>query len=171
MVPQVKYLKFHIHMDERRTSETPLVVKHTHSKWLASIISLKTVPLIISWEWAYYFVLSFVNSEEWHECAIRETLEETGLKIKNVSFATAINAVVVEENYHYITIFMKGEIDMSHAQEPENLEPHKCKSKFRLRFRFMTLNQQYRAWLQVKFCLKRQRLPLKWFLCTTELDQ
>ncbi|CAH3022578.1 unnamed protein product [Porites evermanni] len=65
-------------------------------------------------------------SEEWHECAIRETLEETGLKIKNVSFATAVNAIVVEQDYHYITIFMKGEIDMSHAREPENLEPDKC---------------------------------------------
>ena len=83
----------------------------------------------------FYFV---VNSEEWHECAIRETLEETGLKIKNVSFATAVNAIVVEQDYHYITIFMKGEIDMSHAREPENLEPDKCEGNSRLRFRFIT---------------------------------
>lgn len=64
--------------------------------------------------------------EEWAECAVRETLEETGLKIKNVSFGTVVNAVVSEEDYHYITIFMKGEIDDSHAKEPENLEPDKC---------------------------------------------
>jgi len=53
-------------------------------------------------------------------------LEETGLKIKNVSFATTVNAVVPKEDYHYITIFMKGEIDVSHIREPENLEPDKC---------------------------------------------
>ena len=67
-----------------------------------------------------------MNSEDWSECAVRETLEETGLKIKNVSFATIVNAVVHEEDYHYITIFMKGEIDDSHAKEPENMEPDKC---------------------------------------------
>ena len=66
---------------------------------------------------------------------------------------------------------MKGEIDMSHAQEPENLEPDKCEGNLRLSFRFITLKQYYRAWLQVKFCLKRHRLLLKRFLCTTELDQ
>ena len=56
-------------------------------------------------------------------------MEETGLKIKNVSFATVVNAVVTEAEYHYITIFMKGEIDTSHVQEPENLEPDKCEGK------------------------------------------
>lgn len=64
--------------------------------------------------------------EAWSECAIRETLEETGLKIRNVSFATVVNAVVIEEDYHYITIFMRGEIDTSHMREPKNLEPDKC---------------------------------------------
>lgn len=29
---------------------------------------------------------------------------------------------------------MKGEIDMSHAREPENLEPDKCEGNLRLRF-------------------------------------
>ena len=71
----------------------------------------------------------FILSEEWSECAIRETLEETGLKIKNVSLATIVNAVVPKEDYHYITIFMKGEIDVSHIREPENLEPDKCDGK------------------------------------------
>ena len=75
------------------------------------------------------FVL-FIHSEEWSECAIRETLEETGLKIKNVSFATVVDAVVAEADYHYITIFMKGETDLSHAKEPENLEPDKCEGKY-----------------------------------------
>ena len=73
----------------------------------------------------------FINSEEWSECAARETLEETGLKIKNVSFGTVVNAVVPEEDYHYITIFMKGEIDNSQAKEPKNLEPDKCEGEGR----------------------------------------
>ena len=71
----------------------------------------------------------FVYSEEWSECAIRETLEETGLRIKNVFFATVVNAVVTEKDYHYVTIFMKGEIDISYVREPENLEPDKCEGK------------------------------------------
>ena len=74
-------------------------------------------------------MLFSINSEEWSECAIRETLEETGLKIKNVSFATIVNAFVPEEDYHYITMFMKGEIDVSHTREPENMEPDKCDGK------------------------------------------
>lgn len=56
-------------------------------------------------------------------------MEETGLKIKNVCFATIVNAVVPKEDYHYITVFMKGEIDVSHQREPENLEPDKCDGK------------------------------------------
>lgn len=83
----------------------------------------------------------FLLSEEWSECAIRETLEETGLKIKNVSFATIVNAVVPKEDYHYITIFMKGEIDASHIKEPQNLEPDKCDGKTHLLyFIFVVVN-------------------------------
>jgi len=69
-------------------------------------------------------------------------LEETGLKIKNVSFATTVNAVVPKEDYHYITIFMKGEIDVSHIREPENLEPDKCDgktNKFNLLVRYVVV--------------------------------
>ncbi|XP_050401771.1 nucleotide triphosphate diphosphatase NUDT15 [Patella vulgata] len=67
--------------------------------------------------------------ESWEDCGIRETLEETGLKLKNVFYATVVNAINVEEQvekYHYVTLFVQGEVDTSYKQEPENLEPNKC---------------------------------------------
>ena len=57
---------------------------------------------------------------------MRETLEETGLKVKNVCFATLVNAVVHDEDYHYITVFMRSEVDLHHQREPINTEPDKC---------------------------------------------
>ncbi|XP_022108182.1 nucleotide triphosphate diphosphatase NUDT15-like [Acanthaster planci] len=65
-------------------------------------------------------------SETWEECALRETLEETGLSIIGVTFDSVINAVIEEERYHYVVIFMRGEIDLTKKKEPENMEPNKC---------------------------------------------
>ncbi|KAK3733268.1 hypothetical protein QZH41_011122, partial [Actinostola sp. cb2023] len=65
--------------------------------------------------------------EEWCDCAERETLEETGLTIKNITFATVVNSVILEDDYHYITVFMRAEIDITSAiTEPINTEPDKC---------------------------------------------
>lgn len=44
--------------------------------------------------------------ESFETCAVRETLEETGLKIQDVRFLTATNSILKAENKHYITIFM-----------------------------------------------------------------
>lgn len=63
--------------------------------------------------------------ESWIECAIREVHEETGLQLKDVRYYTVVNAVEMDKDYHYITIFMKGSCN----QEPENLEPEKCEGK------------------------------------------
>ncbi|KAK2547788.1 Nucleotide triphosphate diphosphatase NUDT15, partial [Acropora cervicornis] len=96
--------------------------------WLLSQL-LRVISLLDDFplQESLFFVFQCgLNIEAWSECAIRETLEETGLKIKNVSFATVVNAVVIEEDYHYITIFMRGEIDTSYMREPKNLEPDKC---------------------------------------------
>ncbi|XP_001623724.2 nucleotide triphosphate diphosphatase NUDT15 [Nematostella vectensis] len=65
--------------------------------------------------------------EEWDECAARESMEETGLALKNICFATVVNAIVLEEKYHYVTIFMKAEVDSDKGPaEPMNCEPDKC---------------------------------------------
>lgn len=56
-------------------------------------------------------------------------MEEIGLKIKNVCFVIIVNVVVFKEDYYYIIVFMKGEIDVSYRREFENLELDKCDGK------------------------------------------
>jgi len=82
--------------------------------------------------------------ESWVECAIRETLEETGLHIGNLRFGHVTNDIMKEIGKHYVTIFMMGEVitvedaENDHGDgagvnvvrsaqlRPMNLEPHKC---------------------------------------------
>ncbi|MFA5985887.1 MAG: NUDIX hydrolase [Parcubacteria group bacterium] len=62
-------------------------------------------------------------NESWEECAARETLEETGLSIKNVNFVAATNDIFPIEGKHYITIFMTAEYESGDLQI---MEPKKC---------------------------------------------
>ncbi|KAF2113292.1 nudix hydrolase 1 [Lophiotrema nucula] len=64
--------------------------------------------------------------ESFAECAAREALEETGLKIGDIKFLTATNDVM-EEGKHYITIFVTGTIT-GENKVPQPLEPEKCAS-------------------------------------------
>jgi len=63
--------------------------------------------------------------ESFEECAAREVLEETGLKIHNLSFFTAANNPMLDEEKHYVTVFMVGQ-RVDDGQDFENLEPDKC---------------------------------------------
>lgn len=60
--------------------------------------------------------------EEFAECAEREVLEETNVKIKNIKFYTTVNNVFHDENKHSITIFMFSDWA---GGEPKDTEPDK----------------------------------------------
>ncbi len=62
-------------------------------------------------------------NESWEDCALRETKEETGIKIKNLRFGTATNDIFQAEKKHYITIFMLADYD---SGEVKIMEPEKC---------------------------------------------
>ncbi|TVY12858.1 Nudix hydrolase 1 [Lachnellula arida] len=59
------------------------------------------------------------------ECAARETLEETGLKVSPVRFLTATNDYMPAENKHYVTMFTVCARE-NDSREPRVLEPEKC---------------------------------------------
>ena len=60
--------------------------------------------------------------ETWQECAIRETLEETGLHISNVRLASVTNDLF-DTGKHYVTIMACADIG---DEEPKVMEPDKC---------------------------------------------
>ncbi|OGI25126.1 MAG: DNA mismatch repair protein MutT [Candidatus Moranbacteria bacterium RBG_13_45_13] len=62
--------------------------------------------------------------ESWEEGARRETLEEAGIKIKNIRFAGLTNDIHKSERKHYVTIAMLADYDSGEVKimEPEKLE-------------------------------------------------
>jgi 8-oxo-dGTP diphosphatase len=57
------------------------------------------------------------------DCAVRETLEETGLKVTDPTFLTITNDITLEENNHFVTLYIKVTYT---GGEPQNMEPEKC---------------------------------------------
>ncbi|KAI9193219.1 NUDIX hydrolase domain-like protein [Polychytrium aggregatum] len=75
--------------------------------------------------------------ESFEECAHREVLEEAGLAIENVTFATAVNDPNPKERRHYVSIFMRGEcVDANPV--PVLVEPEYCEG-----WEFMTFDELY----------------------------
>ena len=64
--------------------------------------------------------------ESFHSCASRELEEETGLKIPGDRFAFhyAVNTVF-PSGEHYVTIFMRVEVDSTSRDTVKNMEPEK----------------------------------------------
>ncbi|CAG8795642.1 7876_t:CDS:2, partial [Racocetra persica] len=63
--------------------------------------------------------------ESFEDCAKREVFEETNLEITNVIYQTVTNSVMVNENKHYVDIFMRAEVVDVDA-DPLVMEPNKC---------------------------------------------
>lgn len=47
------------------------------------------------------------------------------MHLMDVHFAAVLNSIRLEEHFHYVTIFMQGELDRKLSEEPRNLEPEK----------------------------------------------
>ncbi len=60
--------------------------------------------------------------ESWEECARREAREELGIEITNTQFLGVTNDVFVEENKHYITIYLRADLT---SGTPKIMEPEK----------------------------------------------
>jgi 8-oxo-dGTP diphosphatase len=65
--------------------------------------------------------LEFGESIE--QCARRETLEETGLRLHSISHAAFTNDIMRSEGKHYVTLFVRAVAEPGEAQV---LEPQKC---------------------------------------------
>lgn len=61
--------------------------------------------------------------ESFEETARREVKEETNLNIKNVRFGAITNDQFVDENKHYVTIWMLSDWE---SGKVKNMEPQKC---------------------------------------------
>jgi 8-oxo-dGTP diphosphatase len=61
--------------------------------------------------------------ESFDDTARREVMEEAGIDIKNIRFGAVTNDHFVDENKHYVTIWMLSEWAQG---EVRNMEPEKC---------------------------------------------
>jgi 8-oxo-dGTP diphosphatase len=64
------------------------------------------------------------GGESFEHCVIRETAEETGIRLVSAKLWTVENVVFWTEDKHYVTILMVA--DMPTGQDAINREPEKC---------------------------------------------
>ena len=62
------------------------------------------------------------HGEDFEQCAQREVMEETGVKIKNIKFYTTVNNIFHDEKSHSITVFMFSDWA---SGKPKTMEPDK----------------------------------------------
>ena len=57
------------------------------------------------------------------QCALRETFEETGLRVSNVRFMAVTNDLIPETNRHYVTIWMRADVtsDAAFVNDPAEI--------------------------------------------------
>eukprot|EP00555_Chaetoceros_dichaeta_P012913 CAMPEP_0198262566 /NCGR_PEP_ID=MMETSP1447-20131203/11055_1 /TAXON_ID=420782 /ORGANISM="Chaetoceros dichaeta, Strain CCMP1751" /LENGTH=112 /DNA_ID=CAMNT_0043950851 /DNA_START=618 /DNA_END=953 /DNA_ORIENTATION=+ len=72
------------------------------------------------------------NFETWEDCAVREVLEEAGLRVEGVEFGHVTNDPIVGEDKHYVTIFVMcrcvDDEGGDNKQVTQNFEPEKWES-------------------------------------------
>jgi 8-oxo-dGTP diphosphatase len=61
--------------------------------------------------------------ENFEDTAVREVLEETGLRVKNIRFVAMTNDFMPDEDKHYLTVWMEADWE---SGEPTITEPDKC---------------------------------------------
>lgn len=61
--------------------------------------------------------------ESIYDCARREVLEETGIRIRNLCYGPFTNDIFREEKKHYVTLFILAEYESGIAKV---MEPDKC---------------------------------------------
>ncbi|XP_078474352.1 nucleotide triphosphate diphosphatase NUDT15 [Lampetra fluviatilis] len=113
----------HHHHQERRPGVGVMVVVHSALRPGCVLLGRRKTGLGAGLYQLPGGYLEF--GEEWEECARREALEETGLRVCDVRFSTVVNSVRRDEGSHFVTIFMRAAVDLAFRQEPQNVEPHK----------------------------------------------
>ena len=84
--------------------------------------------------------------ESFEDTARREVLEETGVTIKNVEFVAVTNDVFWEENKHYVTIWVKSDLENG---EPKIMETEKSTELIRCDFNSLP-EPLFLTWKQLK---------------------
>jgi len=100
-------------------------------------------------------------NESWADCAAREVEEEMGLTLvpSSIRFFHATNDVMLEEEKHYVTLFMVA-TPSDPEQLPTNREPEKCEGWDTYSVEGL-LEQNDRLFLPLQNLLREKRAELE----------
>jgi 8-oxo-dGTP diphosphatase len=92
--------------------------------------------------------------EEIFDCAKREALEETGLKVSNLRLGPYTNDYFKDENLHYVTLFVIAD---KFSGTPRVMEPNKC-----MEWRWVEWDKMLKPWfLPIQNLLKQKFDPFQ----------